>query len=169
MNTTNYKGKLHKETILNPIETEIRIEAWIQDAKYLTTPNRYGEYEFTFTPQVNHDYGRIKETVNTALRNVEMLSYNGSFSREVKDCTETRFGTFKCSQLFAPKLNKEVRDPMEAINKQVSLKLHLRDAVDGSIYLQCEYMDFYQEERVRTLQDDIDDGLVVFDENDIDF
>lgn len=164
MNTTNYN-----ETILTPIETEIRIEAWIQDAKYLTTPNRYGEYEFTFTPQVNHDYGRIKETVNTALRNVEMFSYNGSFSREVKDCTETRFGTFKCSQLFAPKLNKEVRDPMEAINKQVSLKLHLRDAIDGSIYLQCEYMDFYQEERVRTLQDDIDDGLVVFDENDIDF
>jgi hypothetical protein len=137
----NYQTK--KETVLPPIETTMNIEAWIIDSKYVDTPNRDGEFEFTFQPYVQTDYGYLKEVVMSALRTVDMSApYVNS-----TDLTETKSGLFKCSQLFQPKLNKELMCPeMELQNKQVSLKLHLRDDVAARIFLQCDYIDMYEED-----------------------
>lgn len=137
----NYQTKT--ETVLSPYETTMNIEAWIIDAKYVDAPNRDGEYEFTFQPINQNDYGYLKEVVMTALRTVDMSApYVNS-----TDETETKDGLFKCSQLFQPKLNKELMCPeMELHYKQVSLKLHLRDDVSARIFLQCDYIDMYEED-----------------------
>lgn len=139
------------ETILSPLDTQISVEAWITDADYAMTPNRYGEYQLTFTTFQQHDYGRIDEMVKTALRQVDSYSPYVKATAE----TETRNGDFKCNQLFAPKLNTELNHPeMELLHKQVSLKLHLRDDCTGRIFLQAEYIDIYQEEPSFASEDD---------------
>lgn len=143
------------ETILTPKDTEIRCEAWIIDADYALKPNRYNEYELTFQPYNQHDYGRIKEVVNTALRDVDYYSPEMAAT----DATETNDGYFKCSQLFLPKVNKELFYPeMELLNKQVSLKLHLRDDPVGKVYLQCSYIDLYEEDTRTQFEIDMEEN-----------
>ena len=140
MTQMNYQTK--KETILSPYETTMNIEAWITDAKYIQTPNRFDEYVFTFQPLSYHDYGRISEAVMTALQQVEISSYETA-----TDHTETKDGSFICSQLFAPKINKEINCPeMDFEYKQVSLKIHLREDVANRVFLQCDYIDFFEED-----------------------
>ena len=51
-----------------------------------------------------------------------------------------------CSQLHPPKLNREFEYTGQMEGKPVSLNLHLRDDKHGNIYLQCDYVDFYEEE-----------------------
>ena len=130
------------ETILSPFETSMSVECWILDSKHILTPNYDNEYVFTFQPVSQHDYGMISEAVMTALQKVEIRTMI-----EAKDCTETPDGMLKCSQLFAPKINKEIKYPeMDFLYKQVSLKIHLRDDVANRVFLQCDYIDFYEED-----------------------
>lgn len=144
----NYQTKT--ETVLTPLETTMNIEAWILDSKYILTPNNDNVYEFTFQPISQHDYGVIREAVMSALRQVEISTYVSA-----TDETESKDGLLKCSQLFAPKINKEIKCPdMDFQYKQVSLKLHLRDDAANRIFLQADYIDFFEEEPVSASVDD---------------
>ena len=124
------------ETTLKPHETKMHVEAWITEADNLTEPNRYGEYEFSFVPLQQHDSARIKEIVMTSLRQVD---YSHPEANAI-DKTETPKGEYKVSQLFSPKLNKQINHPMEILHKHVFLKLHLRDDVGGRVWLQADYV-----------------------------
>ena len=142
------------ETFLTPIDTQISIEAWLNTADNIESPNRYGDYEFEFTPVNSFDYFRVEELVHSSLMRAERHR-----CIDMKDMT-TRNGVLFCSQLFAPKLNRTFEYPgqINHSNDPVSLNLHLRDDKHGNIYLQCDYMDFYEEpERiVEALPDDYD-------------
>ena len=147
MTQMNYQTKT--ETVLSPFKTTMNVEAWILDSKYILTPNNDNQYVFTFQPINNHDYGRISEAVMTALREVEIATYV-----EATDETENKAGFLQCSQLFAPKINKEIQCPeMDFEYKQVSLKLHLRDDVANRIFLQADYIDFYEDEPIASVDD----------------
>ena len=68
-----------------------------------------------------------------------------SYSNKVpKKRTEDKNRNPCCNQLFTSKVNIEFEHPDMLRGRQASLTLHLRDAVDGSIYLQCEYCDVYE-------------------------
>ena len=70
---------------------------------------------------------------------------------------ETKYGAFKCSQLFTPKLNESAEDQYFAqrlAGMYASLKLHFRDAPDGQIYLQCSYCDLYARQEPKRIEPD---------------
>ena len=134
--------KTYQETFLSPIETQISVEGWLTSTRNIDHPNMYGNYVFEFVTLNPHDHFRIEELVHSSLmraghfRNIEMT-----------DMTTDDGKAWKVNQLFTPKLNREFEYPgqMEHSNDPVSLNLHLRDDKHGNIYLQCSYLDFYEQ------------------------
>ena len=132
--------KFNDEQFLTPTDTQISIEAWLRDTTNILSPNSLGEYRFGFVPINPHDYFRVEELVDSALRRA---SHHRNIGME--DKTQSN-GVLICNQLFAPKLNREFEyeGQIARCDDPVSLNLHLRDDRYGNIYLQCSYCDFYE-------------------------
>ena len=131
-----------EETVLSPTDTRFNIDCYILDATHINSANRMGEFELMFMPVSNTDYIMLEERVRTAVSTV-MMNMSPYSSKTPKSCMEKDRKPY-CSQLFTPKVNIDFEHPDVLSGRQASLTMHLRDTVDGSIYLQCEYCDVYE-------------------------
>ena len=152
-----------EETILLPTETRIRIDCWLDDVDHLETPDRYGEYNFTFNCFTHNDHQRLAEHVSRCVSMVQLGAGPHSRKEPTPACENSK-GQFKCSQLFKPKLNVDPQHYSELIGKQATLCLHLRDDPTGKIYLQAEFCDLYEEVTYPDAKQDVAAGE--FDEDD---
>ena len=154
----NYSDQVSNENLLTPVESRWRCEAWLTDTRHLLSTNQFNEYLFGFQPQTCQDYQLLEELIEFMISLVEMRRGPHSIKTRMRD-TGTRVGSrvqagqgtaFMCSQLFAPRLNVKVEHPDLLYGKMVSLSGHIRDTKDGRLYLQCDYIDVY---------DDVDQAL----------
>ena len=132
--------------ILTPSGTCLSIQAWLCEADNINTPNRFGEYEFSFVPCTVQDHYRLTEAIEQAVWKTEERNYEDPMVQITAkaDCLD-RKKNFRCSQLFAPKFNVDVEDDNlwhRHGDLEVSLKLHMRDSPTGVVYLNCDYCDF---------------------------
>ena len=106
---------------LNPIDTNIRIQAFLCDTKFLQEPNPYGEYKFSFQPCTMEDEHRLFEHIENAKTTVELGL--GPYA-DLSPTTDVELpnGLPYCNQLFASKLNTEVPFEEWLGNKEASLK-----------------------------------------------
>ena len=125
---------------LDPQDTNIRIQAFLCDTKFLQEPNPYGEYKFSFQPCTMEDEHRLFEHIEKAKMTVELGL--GAYA-DLMPSTDVELpnGLPYCNQLFASKLNTEVPFEEWLGNKEASLNLYLRNDPKGKIYLQCSYVD----------------------------
>jgi hypothetical protein len=135
---------LTRETILNPLDHQVKIEAWIEDSAKMLSKNFYGSYEFSFQPLTADDHQRLFEAGETAYTDAVLNTPTYS-SGTLRKCYENKKGQPYCSQLFEPVLNEEVINPLQISGRQATLTLHFRDGSDGNIYLQCDYCDLYDQ------------------------
>ena len=133
---------IHNEVgqFLSPTKTNIRIQAWLCDTRFLQEPNPYGEYKFSFQPCTMEDEHRLFEHVENAKMTVEIGLGPYADLMPTTD-VELSNGLPYCNQLFASKLNTEVPFEEWLGNKEASLNLYLRNDPKGKIYLQCSYVD----------------------------
>ena len=141
MNDTPYLTK--EETILTPYETSISVECWLDDCKYIDSKNYEGMFSFSFSPLTMADYHRLEEHIEQAVMTVEFGKSQMSRKEPEASC-KTKKGSFYTSQFFLPKVNVEYHYPEMLNGSEASIKLHLRDAADGTIYLQGEWVDLYE-------------------------
>lgn len=134
--------------ILNPSATTISIQAWLVNTENIDTPNSFGEFVFSFVPITVQDHYRLTEAIEQAVWKTEERNWIDPMVQiDAKaDCLD-RKKNFRCSQLFAPKFNVEDPNADELWNpshpeQEVSLKLHMRDGPDGTVFLNCDYCDF---------------------------
>ena len=132
-----------EETILTPHETTISIEVWLDDCKYIDKKNYEGMYSFSFSPLTMEDYLRLEEHIEQAVMTVEFGKSQMSRKEPEASC-KTKKGSFYTSQFFLPKVNVEYHYPEMLNGSEASIKLHLRDSADGTIYLQGEWVDLYE-------------------------
>ena len=144
-----------KSPILSPLETRFQLDVSLMDTQHLLEPNQ-DVFKFTFLPVAMNDYGIVEEQQMNAESKVDMAYMLNADSREASS-EMYEDGCLMCSQLFPPKLNFKPEDlpnvPDPLINKTATLQLHLRDSVEGKIYLQCEYLSLY--ERHEPIHEDI--------------
>ena len=144
---------IKEETILSPSETRFTIDAWLQDTDYLTEPNRDGVYSLSFTACSMSSHQNIFERVESAVMNVELRK--SPYSNKVaKPKCENKRGEAFCSQLFAPKVNKELEHPSLYYGRKAEITLYLRDDVQGTIYLQADYVNLYPVEQPKQVMMD---------------
>jgi hypothetical protein len=136
---------LTRNPILTPTDNQVRIEAIIKDSTGLLKPNYYGNYEFSFQPLTADDHQRLFEAGESALTDV-MYNTPSYACYTLRRHFENKDGTPFCSQRFEPQLNEDVYNPTQLIGRQASLTLHFKDADDGNLYLQCSYVDLYDED-----------------------
>tara|TARA_R110002012_G_scaffold105270_3_gene246111 strand:- start:186 stop:659 length:474 start_codon:yes stop_codon:yes gene_type:complete len=148
---TNYPG-FKEETILSPIKTRFEIECVLRETDYLLEPNRYNEYILKFEPLTSLDNQILTEHVMEAEASI-MMQMSPYSSKVVKQKYESN-GLSYVSQLWKPKVNLVLENTEMYINRPASLTLHLRDSVDGSIYLQCEWCDLYEQDTDQMFEDD---------------
>lgn len=139
--TTIYQAKL------DPYATQINIEVFLEDIKYLTRANYVKDYYFTFAPATTGDHQRLAEMGEQAL--MEYRRYQSPWEPEPKPCWELKNGLFYAQQPEAfgsAKLNipEDEYQRIELYN-EASLKLHFHDTKDGRIYITCDYCDVYME------------------------
>ena len=139
------------KSILSPLETEIRVEGMFRDTTYLIKPNSFNEYEFEFIPVSQYDYGMLDSKIEEVMSHWFMEKGMMIDIRPFNNI-KTRYGTYKCSQLFQPKLNLTEPDnpyfPMSLAQegRKADLAMFFRDAGNGEIYLQCGYCDLNEPE-----------------------
>ena len=142
MNDTPYLTK--EETLLTPHETQISIEAWLTDCKYIDKKNYEGCYSISFSPATDSDYARLEEQISNAVTQVEFRK--SPDSRKIPDerCVN-KDGSFYTSQLYLPICNVEYYFPEDLKGELASLNLHLRDSPTGEVFLQVGYVDLYNQ------------------------
>lgn len=133
---------IHNEVAnyLDPQETNIRIQGFLQETKYIQEKNYIDEYVFSFFPCTPQDYHRLYEHIESFLVDVE-TGFGPYSNVTAKAKYELKDGSSQCSQLFKPKLNCEPPCNEWLHQKEASLNLYLRNGPDGTIYLQCSYVD----------------------------
>ena len=128
---------------LSPVDTNIRIQAFLCDTRFLQIANPYGEFRFSFQPCSMEDEHRLFETIEKSKSTVELGL--GPYADLVPTTdVELPNGLPYCNQLFASKLNTEVPFEEWLGNKEASLNLYLRNDPKGKIYLQCSYVDIME-------------------------
>ena len=125
---------------LDPQKTNIRIQAFLEDTEFLMEPNPYGEYSFTFAPCTDQDHHRLYENIEKWISEVE-VGFGPYSDVQVEAKVKLPKGLSQCSQLFQPKLNCEPPFNEWLYGREASLNLYLRNGPDGSIFLQCSYLD----------------------------
>ena len=133
-------------SILVPHQHEISFDAYLIDSDYLAEPNRYGEYIATFQPLEMGAMHMIHERGEQALTEV-MRGMSSASMKEPRPAYETRDGLIITSQLWAPKLNVSTTDYSSSFfqqSAQVSVKANFHDSKDGKVYLNAQYVDFYE-------------------------
>ncbi len=144
-----------EQTILSPCDTEVRLEAWITDAKYLITPNYSGEWVFDFEPSTSNDLERIHEMGNRCVFDVEWKAGPLSNKEPYKQF-ERNNGFLYSNQLFPPKLNIKADEPLYWEGQQVSLCCHFRDLRNGAIVINTMFIDSYDDPIVVPVQENIE-------------
>ena len=134
------------QAVLQPYETQIDIEAFLETTKNIFTPNYCGDYYFEFIPATISDHQRLCEMGEKAHR--DCMLYGSPSTPEAEPCWEKKNGTFFVQQpqsSFAIKhnLDDERMIAMVADGDSVSLRLHFHDSPDGKIYLSCDYLNCY--------------------------
>ena len=137
--TYEYNGDARNH--LDPQATQIRVQGFIEDYDYILKKNPYEEYNFSFAPATPQDHHRLYENIEKVISDVE-IGFGPYSSVTPKVKYQITNGFTQCSQLFKPKLNCEIPFPEWMHGKEASLNLYLRNGPDGSIYLQCSYIDF---------------------------
>ena len=132
--------------ILTPNDTLFRIDCFLAETDYIEEKHQ-DLYEFSFLPLTQDGYNTIEEHCSNAETKVEIELMSCHHNKTIEAITEGDNGTIYVSQFFKPILNLKIEelegvDPLR--NRTATLTLHLRDAVDGKIYLQCEYIDFFE-------------------------
>lgn len=127
---------------LDPFETEIVIEAFLHDVKHLEEPDSDDVYSFTFSPASYHDVNLLYETIEDGLTKV-LLRTPAHEQKDIKSLCEDEKGLSQVFTMFKPKVDGlKVDNPQF---KQASLRLHLNDDPSGRVYLNCSYVDIYQD------------------------
>ena len=150
------------KSILSPLETKIRVDCIIYDAKDIVEPKADGTYELKFQISSSMDYSKLESKIDEACHQWDRKK-GGHLDKTAYHRIESKYGIFKCSQLFPPRLNEKsdsqyFGEMLES--RHASLSLHLRDAPDGQIYLQCSYCDLYQKpgpDPIPALEDQVDE------------
>ena len=150
-------------TILQPKDFTFQTDCWLQDTEHLLEPNKFGEYVFTYQARQQHDHSLVMETLDTAKHRVEMMK--SPYSNKIaKAFYRNDKGEFICNQLFAPSVDLKVQHHSELYNRVATLTCHLRDAVDGTIYINASYVHIHpQGEPKTTMMKLINDGDVLED------
>ena len=141
-----YNEKVEEHTILKPFECRFEIDCHLFDCDYIAEPNGKGLYTFNFIPDTGNDYMLLENSSFDAV-NQAMSGISPDSNKELELCYEGRSGVIYTSQLFQPKLNFSFNDTFELENRKASLTCHWRDAVDGKIFLQVEYVDCYEDDK----------------------
>lgn len=130
--------------VLTPHNTSLSIQAFLADTTYLTTPNRYGEYVFSFVPLTNEDHFRLTKSIEGAISKTEERNWsNPDIQIQPYAYCIDRKKNFFSSQLFSPRFNMADTELAATQYPEVSLKLDFRDDPQGRIYLNCQYVDFF--------------------------
>ena len=166
-----YDNQLTYEPKLDPYATQVVIEAFLQDYKFIAKPNYEGDYRVTFIPSTASDFHRLAEKGEEALKTLMMS--RKPWEPEPRPNYELKTGIFFAQQpqsSFAPKLNvaPEELDLLDA-NGVVSLKLHFHDDYKGKVFLSCDYCDAYLlsvEERMEEHQARMNEGSAPADDFD---
>jgi hypothetical protein len=145
-----YNEYVEEEAILLPIDTRFSIEVFLETTDDLMEPNRKGEYGLTFYPSTYQDYQRIQEIAAHAKSKVELATPMWS-RKECQLLYEGSSGVIFTSQLHKPKLNIDLEpwDVMMLRGKHASLNLRFADTKLGKIYLVCDYVDLYEDPRIK--------------------
>lgn len=156
--TFNEPHPYEEETILKPYETSIDLEVKIMDADYTLSPNRYGEYITAFFPLTSTDEQRFLEVAERCIMQIECNK--SKYSRKEPHFQFTnREKFFVANQLFAPKCNENVIEPMFLYMRDASVKGHFRELDNGAILFQIDYLDMYEQPVPESLtSSDDDDG-----------
>lgn len=164
-----YDNQLAYEPKLNPYETQVVIEAFLRDYKFIAKPNYEGDYRFTFIPATASDFHRLAEKGEEALKTL-MMSMK-VWEPEPRPNYELKTGEFFAQQpegSFAPKLNV-APEQLDLVNEPVSLKLHFHDDYQGKVFLSCDYVDVYlmsMDERMEAHQARMNEGSTPADDFD---
>ena len=155
MNLTTIAFDYENETtLLSPLDLELNVNAYIIDDRNLRQRTRYGEYEFNFQPWTHSDYLQLVDYGEQAKELIEQRK--SPFSRKIAKALLERNGSCFVSQLFQPKEgfgNQNSYESLDGMN--VDLKLHFRDDPQGFIYLQCSYIDLYEQEEKEPVEETI--------------
>ena len=153
----------HEEepTYLNPDQTSITIDGWLQDTDNIQIMNGYLEFEFTFNPKTMWDDQMLMEHLEEGKKMLNYLKPRWS-RKEPKLHHLDKKKQIVCNQLFAPKLNIQVDNPEELINRTATITLHLRDDPMGEIYLNASYVNVHPKgEPKTTMMELVNDGDVL--------
>ena len=133
-----------ERTVLTPSETAFRIEGVLMDIDFLYEPySRFKsipEYKFSIQPLTCDDHQTVLEVVEKAVIDLEM-NLGPYSSKTPKPVVEGKYGMLEVNQLFAPRVNGEAIEGWQLHQRECFIKGHLRDAPDGTIYMQCDYLD----------------------------
>ncbi|MDA7437526.1 hypothetical protein N8463_02775, partial [Synechococcus sp. AH-601-P06] len=157
------------EPKLEPYKTQVVIEAFLQDYKFLTKPNYEGDYRVTFIPATASDFHRLAEKGEEALKTL-MMSMK-AWEPEPQRNYELKTGVFFAQQpegSFVPQL-KVAPEQLDLVTEPVSLKLHFHDDYKGKVFLSCDYVDAYLpsiEERMEEHQARMNEGSAPADDID---
>ena len=147
-----------EETYLTPGGTTIRFKAWVMDYEHLFKP-LYGEYRAILQIANANDYHHFTELGDRCIMEVEMRR-DPLGSKSPKNAYQTDKGYAIASQLFPPRININ-EDERHILDRQtVSIAGHFRDAPDGLIYFQLDYLDVVEElydDVFPVTHDDVDD------------
>jgi hypothetical protein len=157
-----------EETILNPLETSFRTEAWIIDAKHINSMNHYGEFGITFCPLTSTHHQMLHEHLESCVSQVKMMTNPDYSNKEARPLYEDKMGHFYSSQLFTPKVNTDFYHSDELYGKTATITGHARDLPTGEVVINIDYVDIdcpnngiepteLEEETTGTLVDDNDD------------
>ena len=157
--------KTPEDTVLDPKQTTFTVDCWLQDTDEIYQCNAFGEYSFTFQPKQSYDHSLVMEHLETAKRQVEMMKPPWS-TKVVRGFYRNDKGEFICNQLFAPSVDVKVPHPSELHGKVATVTCHLRDAADGTIYLNASYVHVHPTEQPKAVMMELVNDGDVLDEID---
>ena len=135
---------VEERTILEPVDTQIRIEAWLGDCRYIDKWDKTEAYSFSFYPQTMLDHQNLLEVIENAVTTVQLRKDRHSRKEGRKLC-ENKDGSLFCSQLFLPKINVQYENTEQLNGMACTLALHLRDLPMGEVVIQADYIDLYDQ------------------------
>ena len=133
-------------TLLTPQETQFYLKVFLVDTKHINNPDYESQFKCEFIPYDADEYTKLETRMDEMIDclNTRRSCYDDRKFKPRYTSTKNSLALF-FSQNFTPKVNIPFDDTAE-LEKTASLNLYLRDAPDGSVYLNCSYVDILSNE-----------------------
>tara|TARA_R110002050_G_scaffold79877_1_gene170774 strand:- start:37 stop:513 length:477 start_codon:yes stop_codon:yes gene_type:complete len=134
------KDYYNEQTILLPHKTSFRTEAFIMDARFIHSANRFGEFSVVIEPLSMMEHQALMEHLESCVSEVRLNTPPNS-NKEASASYENGKGFLYSSQLFTPKTNIEFSHPDELYGRTATITGHARDLPLGQVVIQIDYID----------------------------